>query len=81
MEPIMTTLQSELVQVLQAELGAELHGITPPTPLRDLADSLQWLALFDALEDAFGSTISLEQGIGLRSIGDLMRVLAPAAVA
>lgn len=73
----MFTTEEHLLSVLQAELGTELRGITPATPLRDVADSLEWIGLLDAVEAAFGRPISLEQGLGLRCIGDLLRVVAP----
>jgi acyl carrier protein len=73
----MIPTEEQLLHVLQAELGTELHGVTTTTALRDVADSLEWIGLLDAVEAAFGRPISLEQGLGLRCIGDLLRVVAP----
>lgn len=72
----MPITEEQLLSVLQAELGIELHGITPDTPLHEVADSLEWISLLDAVEAAFGRPISLEQGLGLRCVGDLLRVVA-----
>lgn len=74
----MNPAEQQLLSVLQAELGTELHGVTPATPLHEVADSLEWIGLLDAVEAAFGRPISLEQGLGLRCVGDLLRVVAPA---
>jgi acyl carrier protein len=71
-----------LLSIIQSELGVDPATLAPDSLLAELADSLDWVNLLSALEDGFGLKISTEQGLRLRTLQDLMHLIAePSLVA
>lgn len=75
---------NRLLAILERELGVDASTLTPDSRLDELADSLDWVNLIGALEDAFGLRIGFDDGLRLRTLQDLMTLvmeprLVPAA--
>lgn len=69
-------IETRFAQVARVELGPAAERIGPATPLDDLGDSLDLVGLLSAVEDAFGVRITDAQSQRLRSVGDLLTLLA-----
>lgn len=65
-----------LLSILERELGVDSRTLATDTRLADLADSLDWVNLIGALEDSFGLKIGFEDGLRLRTLQDLMTLVA-----
>jgi acyl carrier protein len=72
----MTPDLQRLLSLIENELGVDPRTLAPDSLLAELADSLDWVNLIGALEDSFGMKISTEQGLRLRTLQDLMALIA-----
>lgn len=72
---ISPALEAKFAQIARAELGPAAERLGPDTPLSEVGDSLDWLALLSAVEDAFSVRITNEQSRRLRTVGDLLSLL------
>lgn len=71
---LMNSLELQLLSLVQSELGlASDHPIGLDSRLADLGDSLAWVGLLSAVEDAFDLRIDTEQSLSLVTVGDLVR--------
>jgi acyl carrier protein len=68
---------ARLLELVHAELGLAPDRLSTATPLAELGDSLDWVHLLDAVEEAFGVRISDPQSQRLKTLGDLLALLAP----
>ncbi len=78
----MSTIEDQIIAIVQQEFGLEPGGVGLASPLADLGDSLDWVNLLSALEAAFDLRISIDEGLSLTTVGDLVRLAqtcAPAA--
>ena len=77
----MTRIEDQLFAIVHQELNVEPGRIGPDTWLTELGDSLDWMNLLSALEDAFDIRISNAQSESLHTVGDLLRLLKEPSVA
>ncbi|HUP63692.1 MAG TPA: phosphopantetheine-binding protein [Thermoanaerobaculia bacterium] len=69
-------LEWRILEVVREQKTLPDIPLTAETPLADLGvDSLDALNILFALEEAFSITIPDEQSRGIRTIGDLKRVI------
>lgn len=68
----MATNIDRLSLIIQRELALDPRELSPDTRLTDVADSLDWVNLLAAMEETFGLQISIEQGLRLQTLQDLM---------
>jgi acyl carrier protein len=71
----MDTLEAKLLAVVAHEYGLSSDQLHKDVKLADHGDSLDWVSLMMALEDAFGIKISDEVGKTLITMGDLLAVV------
>jgi acyl carrier protein len=64
--------------IIQRELALDPRELSPDTRLTDVADSLDWVNLLAAMEETFGLQISIEQGLRLQTLQDLMLLVSQA---
>ena len=65
-----------LLTLIEQELGVDRSDLAPDSLLADLADSLDWAALMSAVEQQFGLRIDMSQGLRLRTVADLIALVA-----
>jgi acyl carrier protein len=68
--------REKLLSLIENETGVDPRTLAPDSRLAELADSLGCVNLICALEDSFGMKISTEQGLRLRTLQDLMALIA-----
>jgi acyl carrier protein len=69
--------RAPLFDLLRLELRIDTDTVHAGTPLSQLAsDSLEWVELLMAVEDRFKVSINQQQSQALRTVGDLLRLLA-----
>jgi acyl carrier protein len=71
----MDTLEAKLLAVVAHEYGLSSDQLHKDVMLADHGDSLDWVSLMMALEDAFGIKIGDEVGKTLKTVGDLLEVV------
>jgi acyl carrier protein len=75
------TIEAKLFALVLEEFCLAPGSLTGKTRLPDLGDSLDWLSLMSAIEDAFGVEISHEQALELATIEDVLHFLEEPALA
>ena len=69
-------LERQILEVVREQKTLPDAPLTAETPLADLGiDSLDALNILFALEEAFSITIPNEESRGIRTLGDLRRVI------
>ncbi len=70
-------MKEKLIALIASELSVSKEGITLETDLQDDlgADSLDAVELMMAVEDAFNVTIPDQETHGLRTVGDIFRLV------
>lgn len=71
-------IETRFAQVALVELGPAAERIGPATLLVELGDSLDLVGLLSAVEDTFDVRITDAQSQDLRSVGDILTLLAEA---
>jgi acyl carrier protein len=66
-----------LLALVESELALPARSVHVDTPIASIGDSLDWLELLMAVEDAFGVELEPAATRGVRSVGDLLRLLQP----
>ncbi|MDD3958439.1 MAG: acyl carrier protein [Candidatus Izemoplasmatales bacterium] len=70
-------MKEKLIALIASELSVSKEGITLETDLQDDlgADSLDAVELMMAVEDAFNVSIPDQETQGLRTVGDILRLV------
>lgn len=77
----MTKIEEQLITIVQQELGIKPGQITISSLLTEYGDSLDWVNLLFAIEKTFDIEISPEQGLSIKTVGDLLDLLKEPSVA
>jgi len=64
-----------LFALVESELGLPAGTVHAATPTDTLGDSLDWLELLMAVEEAFGVEIDPARAAAVTTVGDLLRLL------
>lgn len=71
----MNRTEMKLLETIQQELRVAPGEVTLDTLLSDLGDSLDWVSVLTAVEDAFGVRIEDEQSRKLTVVRDLLALV------
>jgi acyl carrier protein len=70
-----------LMKLIERELGVDPATLAPDTLLSDIADSLDWASLLTAIERQFKLRVEVEHGLQLRTVSDLVQLVAEPGLA
>jgi acyl carrier protein len=71
----MNSTETKLLETIQQELRVAPGEVTLDTLLSDLGDSLDWVSVVTAVEDAFGLRIDDAQSRKLTMVRDLLALV------
>lgn len=71
--------ERRLLALVESELALPVRSVHAGTPINEVGDSLDWIELLMAVEEAFGVALDPAQTKSIRTVADLLQLLPPQA--